>query len=177
MALTVVPVLAYFLVGKVSGAVDEDGEPKNSFWVRLYDPAIRFVLRNRVTRVGTIVAAGALFVASLAIVPLLPTAFIDSGSEKIAQVTVAPPAGASSEQVLERAADVEAILLADPDVELVATSVPGEGDTGFQTVLAASTGRAANSAQIIVRLDPAVDLETKLEAARRSARAGQHGRL
>ncbi len=54
VALTVVPVLAYFLVGKVSGAVDADGEPKNSFWVRIYDPAIRFVLRNRVTRVGTI---------------------------------------------------------------------------------------------------------------------------
>lgn len=163
VALTVVPVLAYFLVGRISGAVDEAGEPKNSLWVRLYDPAIRFVLRGRITRIGTVVVAAILFVASTTIVPLLPTAFIDSGSEKIAQVTVAPPAGAGSEQILERAADAEAILMADPDVELVATSVPGEGDTGFQTVLAASTGRAANSAQIIVRLDSAVDLEAKLD--------------
>ncbi len=163
VALTVVPVLAYFLVKNVSGAVDETGEPKNSFWVRLYDPAIRVVLRNRWTRVGTVVVAAVLFVASLALVPLLPTSFIDSGSEKILQVTVAPPTGAGSEQVLEQAAKAEEILLADPDVDLVATTVPGEGDTGFQTVLAAQQGRAANSARMIVRLDPSVDLEAKTQ--------------
>ena len=164
VALTVVPVLAYFLVNRVSGAIDETGEPRNSIWVHLYDPAIRFVLRNRWTKVGTVVVAALLFVASTTLVPLLPTAFIDSGSEKIAQVTVAPPSGASSEQVLERAAEAEAILLADPDVELVATSVPGESEVGFLTVLAAQQGRATNSAQIVVRLDPAVDLEAKLQA-------------
>ena len=161
VALTVVPVLAYFLVRRIGGAVDETGEPKNSFWLRLYDPAIRFVLRSRWTRVGTVLVAAALFVASLALVPLLPTSFIDSGSEKIAQVTVAPPTGASSEQVLDRAAEAEEILMADPDVELVATTVPGEGDTGFQTVLAAQQGRAANSARMIVRLDQSVDLQAK----------------
>lgn len=164
VALTVVPVLAYFLVSRVSGAVDETGEPRNSIWVHLYDPAIRFVLRNRWTKVGTVVVAALLFVASTTLVPLLPTAFIDSGSEKIAQVTVAPPSGASSEQVLERAAAAESILMADPDVELVATSVPGESEVGFLTVLAAQQGRATNSAQIVVRLDPAVDLEAKLQA-------------
>ncbi len=163
VALTVVPVLAYFLVRRIGGAVDETGEPKNSFWLRLYDPAIRFVLRNRWTRVGTVLVAAALFVASLALVPLLPTSFIDSGSEKIAQVTVAPPVGASSEQVLEQAAKAEEILLADPDVVLVATTVPGEGDTGFQTVLAAQQGQAANSARMIVRLEDSVDLQTKTQ--------------
>ncbi len=162
VALTVVPVLAFFLVRGVTGAVDETGEPKNSIWVRLYDPAIRFVLLNRWTKVGTLVVATVLFFASTTILPLLPTAFIDSGSEKIAQVTVAPPAGATSEQVLARAADAEAILLADPDVKLVATSVPGDADTGFQTVLAATQGRARNSAQVVVRLDPSVNLKAKI---------------
>jgi hydrophobic/amphiphilic exporter-1 (mainly G- bacteria), HAE1 family len=164
VALTVVPVLAYFLVRAGRGATDETGEPKNSRWLRVYDPAIRLVLRNRWTRVGTVLVAGVLFVASLAIVPLLPTSFIDTGSEKLAQVTVAPPIGADTEQVLDRAADAEAILMADPDVKLVATSVPGEGDTGFQTVLAAQQGRATNSAHIIVRLDPSVDLQAKTQA-------------
>jgi HAE1 family hydrophobic/amphiphilic exporter-1 len=163
VALTVVPVLAYFLVRRVKGATDETGEPRNSFWLRIYDPLIRLVLRNRWTRVGTVVLAAVMFVASLAIVPLLPTSFIDTGAEKIAQVTVAPPIGADSEQVLDRAAEAEEILLADPEVELVATSVPGEGDTGFQTVLAAQQGRAANSARIIVRLDPSVDLQAKTQ--------------
>jgi HAE1 family hydrophobic/amphiphilic exporter-1 len=122
------------------------------------------VLRNRWTKVGTVVVAAVLFFASIAIVPLLPTTFIDSGSEKIVQVTVSPPSGAGSEQVLERAAEAEAILLADPDVELVATSVPGESNVGFQTVLAAQQGRATNSARIVVRLDSAVDVNAKIQA-------------
>lgn len=161
VALTVVPVLAYFLVRNVPGAVDETGEPKNSLWVRLYDPTIRLVLRNKLTRVGTVVAAAALFFASTALVPLLPTAFIESGAENLLMVNVAPPAGADSTRVLAQAATVEDALLADDDIEMVATTVPGEGDTGFQTLLAATQGRAGNSAQIVVRLVPDVDLQTK----------------
>ena len=42
VALTVVPVLAYLFIGRVSLAVDEHGEPKRSFWVRAYTPAITF---------------------------------------------------------------------------------------------------------------------------------------
>lgn len=164
VALTVVPVLAFLLVDRVSGAVDETGEPKNSFWVRVYDPAIRYVLRSRWTKVGTVAVSAVLFFASVSLVPSLPTAFIDSGSEKIVQVSVSPPSGASSARVLDRAAVAEGILLDDPEVELVATSVPGEDDVGFQTALAAQFGRAANSARLIVRLDSSVDLEAKIEA-------------
>ena len=161
VALTVVPVLAFMVGGRVKGSVDETGEPRNSIWVRLYDPLIRFVLRSGWTKVGTLVAAGLLFVASIGIVPLLPTAFINSGSDKILQVSVAPPAGATSQQVLDQAALVEAVLLADDDVELVATSVPSDTDVGFSTVLAAQTGRATNSAQLFIRLVDSVDLATK----------------
>ena len=161
VALTVVPVLAYLVLGRVKGSVDATGEPKNSFWVRLYDPLIRLVLRNRWTKVATVVASGVLFIASIGIVPLLPTAFINSGSDKILQVSVAPPPGATSQQILDRAGLAEDVLRADPDVELVATSVPSDTDVGFASVLAAQTGRATNSAQIFVRLKPSVDLAVK----------------
>jgi hydrophobic/amphiphilic exporter-1 (mainly G- bacteria), HAE1 family len=164
VALTVVPVLAYLLIDRVNNAVDESGEPKNSTWVRAYTPAIRFVLRSTWTKVGTVVFAGLLFVAAVGLVPQLPTAFINSGSEKILRISVSPPAGAGSDQVLERAAVAEGLLLADPDVKLVATTVPGEGDTGFQAALSAQLGRAANSATLIVRLDPEVDLPAKIGA-------------
>jgi HAE1 family hydrophobic/amphiphilic exporter-1 len=164
VALTVVPVLAYLFINRVSGSVDETGEPRNSFWVRLYDPVIRLVLRNRWTRVGTVAAAALLFAGSIAIVPHLPTAFINAGSDKILQVSVAPPSGATSQQVLDRASQAEAILMADPHVRLVATSVPGEGEVGFATVLAAETGRATNSATIFVRLDAAADLNAETKA-------------
>ena len=159
VALTVVPVLAYFLVRRPSGPVDPDGEPKRSIWVRLYDPTIRSVLRNRWTALATVGGALLLFIGSLFLVPLLPTGFINSGSEKILVVSVSPPAGASSEAVIEMAAEAEAIILADDDVELVQTSVPPEGDTGFRTLISAQAGRAANSATMFVRLDQESDLD------------------
>ena len=43
-------------------------------------------------------------------------------------------------------------------MELVQTSIPGEGEAGFQTIIAASSGRPANSARMTVRLAPDVDL-------------------
>jgi hydrophobic/amphiphilic exporter-1 (mainly G- bacteria), HAE1 family len=157
-ALTVVPVLAYLLVNKVRVDIDEDGEPKNSLWIRAYTPAIRFSLRNRFTKWGVVAVALLLFIATAALAPLLPTAFINAGSEKILSVTVAPPPGTSSEAVLARTIEAEQILVAVDDVELVQTSIPGEGDAGFQTIVAAQSGRPANSARITVVLDDSVDL-------------------
>ena len=168
VALTVVPVLAYFLVRQPRGDMDEAGEPRRSFWVRLYDPSIRAVLSSRLAATGVVVGALVLFVASLFIIPLLPTSFIDSGSEKILLVSVSPPSGTGSAAVLERATEAEAILRSDDEVESVSTTVPPEGDTGFNTLLAAQAGRAANSATMYVRLDSDADLEeasVRLEAA------------
>ncbi len=107
-ALTVVPVLAYLFIGRVSLNVDEDGEPKNSFWIRVYTPLIRGALRNRWTRWGVLLVAAIMFVASLTLVGGLPTQFINAGSEKILGVVLIPPAGATSEAVLERATVAEA---------------------------------------------------------------------
>ena len=158
VALTVVPVLAYLLIGRVKLNVDEDGEPKNSFWIRAYTPTIQFALRSRITKWGILVAVTVLFAGSMVLAPLLPTQFINAGGEKLLAVTVAPPAGTSSAAVLERAIEAETILLADPEVEHVQTSVPGEGDTSFGTVTAALSGRPANSATLTVRLSDDVEL-------------------
>ncbi len=158
-ALTVVPVLAYFLVDRVRMDVDEDGEPRRSIWIRAYTPAIRFALRSRWTKWGLVAASGALFVMSFALVPSIPTQFINAGGEKILQVSVQPPPGTGSAAVLEKTIAAEAILKADPTVELVQSTVPGEGDTSRQTLQAAFSGRAANSSSLIVRLDPSVDLK------------------
>jgi HAE1 family hydrophobic/amphiphilic exporter-1 len=161
VALTVVPVLAYFLIDRVTVKVDEHGEPTGSRWVRLYTPLITWVLKTKWTALGVVALSGILFFASLALVPLLPTQFINAGSEKILQVSIAPPSGVDSEAVLERAIEAETILDADPDVLLIQTSIPGEGDTSFQTIIAAQSGRPANSATLTVRLVPDADLSEK----------------
>jgi HAE1 family hydrophobic/amphiphilic exporter-1 len=157
-ALTVVPVLAYLLIDKVKPSVDKNGEPTNSLWVRAYTPTILLALRNRWTKLGVIAMAAVLFVVTTAIVPSLPTQFINAGSEKILAVTIAPPTGASSEAVLAKSVEAEAILLADDEVTLVQTTVPGEGDTSFQVFQSAQSGIPANSATMTVRLDEDADL-------------------
>ena len=158
-ALTVVPVLAYFLIRDVKSAVDEDGEPRRSIWVRLYTPIITFVLRGRLTKLSVVVVAAVLFFASAALAPLLPTQFINAGSEKTLIVTIAPPTGASSSAVLEKTIQAETILLADPAVELVQTSIPAEGDTSSQVFQSALQGRAANSATMTIRLKDDADVD------------------
>jgi hydrophobic/amphiphilic exporter-1 (mainly G- bacteria), HAE1 family len=157
-ALTVVPVLAYLLIRKVPSNVDEDGEPKNSLWIRLYTPTITMALRNRWTKLTVVGVATVLFLLTAIIAPLLPTAFITLDSEKILQATIAPPAGTSSEAVLQQAITAESILLADPNVQHVATSIPGQGDASFQTIVSSQSGLPANSARMTIRLDPSVDL-------------------
>jgi HAE1 family hydrophobic/amphiphilic exporter-1 len=167
-ALTVVPVLAYFLIDKVQIQVDETGEPKRSIWVRIYTPTIRFALRSRWTKWGIVAAAGVLFFASLTLVPGIPTQFINAGGEKNLTISISPPSGTDSAAVLARTVEAEKILDGlRPTVELIETTVPGEGDTGLQTLTAAFSGRPANSASIRIRLDKTVDLKeyTKKVAA------------
>jgi len=100
-----------------------------------------------------------LFLASVSIVGRLPTQFISTGSEKVLQVSVVPPAGVNGTAVLAIATQAETILRADPKVQLVETTVPGEGDTGASTLSAAFSGRPANSASMVVRLASDVDLD------------------
>jgi hydrophobic/amphiphilic exporter-1 (mainly G- bacteria), HAE1 family len=160
VALTVVPVLAYLFVGAPRrDEVDASGEPRRSIWVRAYDPTIRWTMASRRRAVAVVVVAFALFVGSLFLVPLIPTQFINSGSEKLLTGSVAPPSGASSEAVRDRVVEAEEILLADDEVELLQATVPPEGDTGFGTLIAAAQGRPANSAQLYIRLDSEADLE------------------
>ncbi len=100
VALTVIPVLAYFFIGKVNIKVDENGELPETIWQRLYTPVLQLALRSRMTRWATMGIALVLFLASLSLVSKIPTQFLDTGSEAILAVTVSPPAGASSTAVL-----------------------------------------------------------------------------
>jgi HAE1 family hydrophobic/amphiphilic exporter-1 len=163
VALTVIPVLAYWFIDKVDMEFDDDGEPKMTIWQRLYTPVLIVALRNRITKWGTLAIAGALFVVTLALAPLLPTSFVDAGGENFLTVTVSPPQGASTEGVREKTIEAEDILLARDDVELVQSTIPGEADTGAQALQAAFAGRASNSAVITARLDDEADLEQSRE--------------
>jgi hydrophobic/amphiphilic exporter-1 (mainly G- bacteria), HAE1 family len=158
VALTVIPVLAFFFVRPGQVKLDVHGELPETIWQRLYTPALLLALRSRLTKWGTLGVALVLFVAAMTLAPLLPTTFIDAGGEKIVSVTIAPPQGAATAGVRERTEEAERILLADPAVEVVQSTIPGETATGAQTLQAAFSGRASNSALMTVRLLPAADL-------------------
>ena len=181
VALTVIPVLAYFLV-KVKGskatipyAVDTDRE-EISIWGRLYLPVLGLALRRRATKFVTLLIAFSLFLGATSLAGSIPTQFLNSGSEKVLTVTVNPPLGTSTERVLTRSRAAYEILAKDQTVELVTTSIPSADSTGTQTLVAATTGRAPNAARMTVVLSADTDLaEAKTRLAESLAGVGTQG--
>lgn len=181
VALTVIPVLAYFLV-KVKGskatipyAVDTDRE-EISIWGRLYLPVLGLALRRRATKLVTLLIAFSLFLGATSLAGSIPTQFLNSGSEKVLTVTVNPPLGTSTERVLTRSRVAYEILAKDQTVELVTTSIPSADSTGTQTLVAATTGRAPNAARMTVVLSADTDLaEAKTRLAESLAEVGTQG--
>jgi len=163
VALTVIPVLAYFLVKVKGGSAKIPYEVKGereeiSIWGRIYLPILGLALRGRITKFATLAISATLFVGSFSLVSQIPTQFLNSGSEKVLTITVNPPLGTSTERVLDRSRQAYTLLERDAEVELVTTSIPGESATGSQTLTAAITGRAPNAARMTVILDSATDL-------------------
>jgi len=163
VALTVIPVLAYFLV-RVKGpdatipyAVAREHE-EVSIWGRLYLPILGLALRRRATKGLTLLIAFALLLGAGSLARGLPTQFLNSGSDKVLTVTLNPPLGTGTPLVLEQSRAAYDLLHRDSEVQLVTTSIPGANATGSQTLVAATTGRAPNAARMTVRLDPATDL-------------------
>jgi HAE1 family hydrophobic/amphiphilic exporter-1 len=78
-------------------------------------------------------------------------------------VTISPPQGASTAGVQDKALEAEEILLDNPDVILVQSTIPGEADIGAQALQAAFSGRASNSAVFTIRLEEEVDLDVARE--------------
>ena len=168
VALTVIPVLAFFLV-KVKGVnskipydVKSDRE-EVSIWGRIYLPILGLALRRRATKLITLAVAFSLFAGATSLVSQIPTQFLNSGSDKVLTVTVNPPLGTSTELVLSRSRQAYTLLSGDGEVELVTTSIPGENATGTQTLVAATTGRAPNAARMTLRLASTTDLTAAKE--------------
>jgi HAE1 family hydrophobic/amphiphilic exporter-1 len=160
-ALTVVPVLASLFMSRLKLDPDEGPRHHETIVQRLYTPLLRVALHNRRSRWSVIGIAAALVVMTGLLIPHIPTQLLNPGSEKYLQITLAPPSGTPSSEVLARAEQVEQALQDYKEVDLIETTVPGDANTGFSAIAAAFLGRPANSATIVVRLDPSVDLDAE----------------
>ncbi len=160
-ALTVVPVMASLFIDRIKLNPDEGVEHRDSIVQRIYTPILRAALYNRRSRWSVIGISAVLVVVAGLLVPHIPTQFLNTGSEKYLQVSVAPPSGTPSAVVLDKAKTVVAAIEANKEVNLVETTVPGDTDTGLSAMAAAFTGGAANTATIVARLDTTVDLNAE----------------
>ena len=157
-ALTVVPVLASLFIDRITLNPDEGPAHHETIAQRIYTPLLRRALQSRSSRWGVIGIAALLVVVTGLLLPHIPTQFLNAGSEKYLTVTVSPPVGSPSTVVLAKAEAIENQLHTNPEVNLIETSIPAEGDTGTSALAAIFTGRSSNSATINVRLDDSVDL-------------------
>ncbi|MGH2602513.1 MAG: efflux RND transporter permease subunit, partial [Dehalococcoidia bacterium] len=148
VAITVIPVLARFTIGgKVK--VQEERRAGDTLLGRIYQPVLRWALRHRW---ATLSVAALLFFGSLALVPLLPVAFLPDSGQKIVTITVSARPGQTQESVLQAAAAVEG-LLGNYDVKRSSTVITGaSGD--FGAIGNIISGRSPDSATITVELNP-----------------------
>ena len=162
-ALTVVPVLAYLLVDRVKIDVDEDGEPTHArSGSGSTRRSSRCALSSRLTQLGGRRRRRPSCSSRRSPCCPAPDPFINAGSREDPPVSIVPPPG-RPRSVLDRTdAGRGHPRQADPDVKLVASTLPGDGDTATQRSLGVP-GPGREQLVDPVRLDPSVDLKATTE--------------
>ncbi len=153
VAVTIIPVLARYFVPREPREVAHD--EASGFLQRMYTPVLEWALAHRWVTLGV---AGALFAASMAAVPFLPTTFLPAGGEAQFQVSVTPPPGADPETVEQIVLEAGAIVEGLDGFEVYQANIGGVGGT-FETLGAAFSGRGAGGARMVVRMKDGTDVD------------------
>ncbi|GAA3700979.1 efflux RND transporter permease subunit [Zhihengliuella alba] len=131
VALTIVPVLAYWFMRPPAGDVDPDAvrraaeeKEASSRLQRAYLPLLR---RTQRRPLATLLAAVVLLAGTAAVVPLLKVDFLGSAGSNTYRVTQEFDSAASLDTVSETAAATEDALLGVDGVESVLLTVGGDG--------------------------------------------------
>jgi hydrophobic/amphiphilic exporter-1 (mainly G- bacteria), HAE1 family len=146
VAVTVIPALTRFTIaGRVK--VRAKAGPGDTPLARVYTPVLRWALGHRWITLGV---AAALFVGSLALVPLLPVQFLPDSGLKTVTASVNARPGETQDAVLQQAEAVEK-LLSNFKVDRYQTVINGTaGDLGALSNII--SGKGANSASITIEL-------------------------
>ncbi|GII32741.1 efflux RND transporter permease subunit [Planotetraspora mira] len=131
VALTMVPVLAYWFMKAPQGAdaetirVQAEERERHGWLQRAYVPVIRYATEHRFRIVA---AALAIFVGTLALVPRLQTSFIDGTGENTVNITQTLPVGTSLASADAKAKQVEQVVTATKEVESYQVTVGGRNN-------------------------------------------------
>jgi HAE1 family hydrophobic/amphiphilic exporter-1 len=127
VALTVIPVLAYWFLKTPAGdgeAIRQEAERRElrSPLQRAYLPVLRFATRHRVV---TLLAGFAIFAGTMALAPNLKTNFLDSSGNNTTQISQRMPVGTDLATTDAAAKQIEGVLKADPGVASYQVTVGG----------------------------------------------------
>ena len=150
VALTVVPVLAYWFMKAPEGTTQEseDELERHGFLQRTYMPVVGWAIGHRAL---TLVGAAVLLVGTLALTPLLKTNFFEQTDQNSFSISQELPAGTSLEATGEAAGAVESVLADVPAVRTYqVTAGGGEG-------AAAGPSAGPNTASYTISTDPDAD--------------------
>ena len=164
VALTVVPILARFFIGRLQLGRHREPAQQQTVLQRGYTPILGWALQHRV---WTLVIAAALFVGSFALLPLIPTTFFPQQGEKMFTANVSLPPGAGSpEKTIAKVLEAEQVIDGLPGVDMYNTSIALGGGDDMMALERAMMGQSISGASIIVILSPDADLEAAKEMAR-----------
>ncbi|MFD6137264.1 efflux RND transporter permease subunit [Isoptericola sp. NPDC060257] len=162
VALTIVPVLAYWFVKAPAVATDPaeaervreaaEAKERRGLWQRAYVPSLGAALRHPWV---TLVVAVAVLGGTLALVPRLETNFIGDSGQDTVTVTQTFETGASLEAQDAAAGEVEDALAGVDAVESVQTTV-GSGDAAMAAFMG---GGSAPQATFAITLDADADAD------------------
>jgi len=145
VAVTIVPLMAkWFLLGsKVPEESETESKP-----MRAYRGALAWSLSHRWAIVA---GAMALFIGSLALIPIIGTGFVPETKEKYIQVEVSYPEGTKATEVDTAVRGIEKALAAEKGIELYQSTIGGSSDFSMSGDLGGT-----NKAMTFVRLDSGV---------------------
>ncbi|ATG56073.1 multidrug transporter [Brachybacterium ginsengisoli] len=170
VALTIVPVLAYWFLRPPKGHEDVDpddaaqvaaireeseGKEERTWLHRMYAPLLHLVLDTLPRRLATIGVAVVILVGTLFLFPLVNISFLGDTGQNIASLSQTLPAGTSLEQSSRKASESEKALLDLDGVQTVQTTI---GGSQFGV-----GGSSENEVSFSITTDPDADQEALLD--------------
>ncbi|WP_041676602.1 efflux RND transporter permease subunit [Ramlibacter tataouinensis] len=136
VARVLTPMMAAYLLKPVVAH-----EEKDAAWMRVYMKAAHWCARHRV---ATVVMSTLFFIASIALIPLLPTGFIPPDDNSQTQVYLELPPGATLAQTRQTAERARTLVASVPHVKSVYTTIGGgsAGSDPFASMGTAETRKA-----------------------------------
>ena len=150
VALTIIPVLAYWFLKAPKNTKMQGGREKVTVLERGYVPMIRWVTGHIAI---TIVVAFVILIGSFALVRRLGTNFFGSQQQNTFSISETLPVGSSLSTTNAAAKKVEGVLAAIPQLQTYQVTVGGGG--GFASLL--NGGGGYNTASFSITTDPNAD--------------------